>query len=345
LQAANSADFSIAQFRFLLEMLLVHGRNSHRRVSTLVLYIFYKNVVITLVTYWFLFYSAASGQRLYVEVGVQFYNVLYTLVPVIIYSLIDRDVSDELSRELPQLYHLGIRKAYFSTAVVVRWALESIFESVLIFFLITPSLQKLIPELPDPPLTDSQPTAQDPSVIYIGDNAYAVVLIMVSFKLQMESYQTTFLQVGVLLLCIALWWLSAFVASLLTAGAAFYSWVQGYTGLFDKGQLNPAYWLLIFMIPGAALMPQYFARSWQRTFYPEFRDLAMEAEYHGLDTEHLKRWSIPLTQRRLPLRKDAPRPLEDPGCFAGLQRLFGKRMEPKVSRAQAHVVCTGCDHR
>ena len=33
LQAANSSDFSIAQFRYLLELLLVHGRNAYRRIS------------------------------------------------------------------------------------------------------------------------------------------------------------------------------------------------------------------------------------------------------------------------------------------------------------------------
>jgi len=46
MQAANSADFSFAQFRFLLPLLLQHGRNHYRRMATLVIYIFYKNIVL-----------------------------------------------------------------------------------------------------------------------------------------------------------------------------------------------------------------------------------------------------------------------------------------------------------
>jgi hypothetical protein len=64
---------------------------------------------------------------------------------------------------------------------------------------------------------------------------------------------------------------------------------------------------------------QFFLSLWQRTFYPEFRDLAREAEYLGMSTDHLRRWSIPLTMRRLPLRPDAPRSVEPPpSLFARL---------------------------
>merc|ERR1712185_234389 len=48
MQAANAADFSFAQFRFLLPLLLQHGRNHYRRMATLVIYIIYKNVTLAL---------------------------------------------------------------------------------------------------------------------------------------------------------------------------------------------------------------------------------------------------------------------------------------------------------
>ena len=60
------------------------------------------------------------------------------------------------------------------------------------------------------------------------------------------------------------------------------------------------------LLPSALLLPQLYLFVWQRSFYPEFRDLAMEAEYHNLECAHLKRWRIPQMQRRLPLRKGAP---------------------------------------
>ena len=335
MQAANSADFSIAQFRFLSEMLFVHGRNMHRRVATLVLFIFYKNILMTLVTYMFLFYSAASGQRLYIEIGVQMYNVLYTLVPILIYSLIDRDVSDETARKLPQLYHLGVRNTYFSVGVIARWGVESFLESVIMFFVIASSMQKLIPTIPG--MGDQQATGNDPDVIMLGDTCYAAVLVVITFKLVMESYQTTALQVFASFLCLALWWISDLVASYIEAGDMFYSWVQGMTGRFLVSQLNPAYWLLLVLVPAGALLPQFFARVWLRSFYPEFRDLVIEAEYHGKAEElkMLERWSIPLTQRRLPLRKDAPRTIEEQTCLTRLMLLAKGRTSRSPPRAKS----------
>ena len=53
MQAVNSSDFAVGQFRFLRGLLLVHGRFINRRLSTLCFYMFYKNIVQTLVQFWF----------------------------------------------------------------------------------------------------------------------------------------------------------------------------------------------------------------------------------------------------------------------------------------------------
>jgi magnesium-transporting ATPase (P-type) len=45
-QAVNASDFSIAQFRFLEDLLLIHGRWNFMRLSKAVLFSFYKNAVL-----------------------------------------------------------------------------------------------------------------------------------------------------------------------------------------------------------------------------------------------------------------------------------------------------------
>ncbi|KAJ3102409.1 hypothetical protein HK100_004370, partial [Physocladia obscura] len=55
LQAARSADFAIAQFRFLRKLLLVHGGWAYSRLSKLILYSFYKNITLYLIQLWFAF--------------------------------------------------------------------------------------------------------------------------------------------------------------------------------------------------------------------------------------------------------------------------------------------------
>ena len=54
LQAARSADYAIAQFRFLKKLLLVHGAWSYQRLSKLILYSFYKNICLYMTQFWVL---------------------------------------------------------------------------------------------------------------------------------------------------------------------------------------------------------------------------------------------------------------------------------------------------
>lgn len=45
MQAARSSDYAISQFRFIVPLLYLHGREAYRRNSFLVIYMFYKNVL------------------------------------------------------------------------------------------------------------------------------------------------------------------------------------------------------------------------------------------------------------------------------------------------------------
>lgn len=65
LQAANSADFSIAQFRFLAKLLFVHGAWNYTRISKVILYSFYKNITLYIIELWFAIYSYWTGQVLF----------------------------------------------------------------------------------------------------------------------------------------------------------------------------------------------------------------------------------------------------------------------------------------
>jgi P-type E1-E2 ATPase len=61
LQAANSADFSFGQFRFLKHLLHKHGRSNTRRISSLVCFMFYKNILLTTAQFWFSVHTKFSG--------------------------------------------------------------------------------------------------------------------------------------------------------------------------------------------------------------------------------------------------------------------------------------------
>lgn len=71
-QAALAADFSFGKFRFLKRLLLVHGRWSYWRVSILILYMFYKQFLGTIMQFWFMFLNAYSGQVLKILFSISF---------------------------------------------------------------------------------------------------------------------------------------------------------------------------------------------------------------------------------------------------------------------------------
>ena len=58
----QNADFSLAQFRFLQRLLLVHGRWSYRRISFFVLFFVHKTCNFALVNIWFGFFNGFSAQ-------------------------------------------------------------------------------------------------------------------------------------------------------------------------------------------------------------------------------------------------------------------------------------------
>ncbi len=60
-QAVRSADYSLAQFRYLGKLLLVHGRWGYRRISFFICYYFYKNIVVVFTEIWFAIFNGFSG--------------------------------------------------------------------------------------------------------------------------------------------------------------------------------------------------------------------------------------------------------------------------------------------
>jgi phospholipid-translocating P-type ATPase (flippase) len=84
-QAVNSADFAIAQFRYLRRLLLIHGRYDYRRMSKVILYSFYKNMVLTFILFYYLFFTGFSGQSLFNDLVYSAFNFLCAM-PIIWYG-------------------------------------------------------------------------------------------------------------------------------------------------------------------------------------------------------------------------------------------------------------------
>eukprot|EP01012_Entosiphon_sulcatum_P039111 TRINITY_DN5119_c0_g2_i1.p1 TRINITY_DN5119_c0_g2~~TRINITY_DN5119_c0_g2_i1.p1 ORF type:complete len:2092 (+),score=538.26 TRINITY_DN5119_c0_g2_i1:622-6897(+) len=174
-QAANSADYAIGQFRYLQRLMMLHGRWSYIRVSRLILYSFYKNILLQLTQFWFCLFNGFSGQSLYEQWVLAMYNVLFTFVAIVVYAVLDRDiVTEQRINQFPGVYTQGQRGDDFNTTIFLRWLVNAIFHSAVCFFI--------------PWLSDMAGTTD---LYSHGTVMYTCVIFVVNLKLALEVQSWT----------------------------------------------------------------------------------------------------------------------------------------------------------
>uniref|UniRef100_A0A3B3TB65 Phospholipid-transporting ATPase n=1 Tax=Paramormyrops kingsleyae TaxID=1676925 RepID=A0A3B3TB65_9TELE len=134
LQAANSSDYSIAQFKYLKNLLLVHGAWNYNRVAKCILYCFYKNIVLYIIEIWFAFVNGFSGQILFERWCIGLYNVLFTALPPLTLGIFERCCQKENMLKYPELYKTSQNAMGFNTKVFWAHCLNGLFHSVILFW-------------------------------------------------------------------------------------------------------------------------------------------------------------------------------------------------------------------
>ena len=119
MQAVNASDYAIGQFRFLSPLLLKHGRFNYVRMSNVVMYMFYKNILMSACMFWFSFVNAFSSQKYFTEGAIQLFNLFYTSLPILLYGAYDCDVGKYDAMDYPQLYKRCIENMHFHVSVCV----------------------------------------------------------------------------------------------------------------------------------------------------------------------------------------------------------------------------------
>ena len=115
-QAVLAADYSFGQFRFLKKLLLFHGRCNFYRNVDLINYSFYKNMMFAFNQLLFAFFCGFSGTSLYNSWLLSIVNVVFTSVPIVVYSAMERDVAQNSMLQIPELYYFdGKRKWILSS--------------------------------------------------------------------------------------------------------------------------------------------------------------------------------------------------------------------------------------
>lgn len=75
-----------------MRLLLVHGSLDAYRLSRLIKYSFYKNVVFGFMLFFFQFYCGFSGQAMVDDITAAAFNVLFTSIPIMLFAIMDRPI-------------------------------------------------------------------------------------------------------------------------------------------------------------------------------------------------------------------------------------------------------------
>jgi phospholipid-transporting ATPase len=82
MRAVQASDYAIPEFQCLWRLLFVHGRWSYIRISEMILYFFYKNMIFTIPQFYFAFIDAFSARAVFDDFYITFYNLVFTAFPL-----------------------------------------------------------------------------------------------------------------------------------------------------------------------------------------------------------------------------------------------------------------------
>ncbi|KAH6801981.1 aminophospholipid ATPase 3 [Perilla frutescens var. frutescens] len=273
MQAVMASDFAIAQFRFLTDLLLVHGRWSYHRICKVVTYFFYKNLTFTLTQFWFTFETGFSGQRFYDDWFQSLYNVIFTALPVIIIGLFDKDVSAVLSKKYPELYKEGIRNAFFKWRVVATWAFFAIYQSLILYYFVVASSSRAI-----------NSSGKMFGLWDVSTMAFTCVVVTVNLRLLMMCNTVTrwhHISVGGSILG---WFVFVFIYS----GIVLPNKEQENIYFVIYVLMSTFYfYLTLILVPVAALFCDFVYMGAQRWFFPYDYQIVQEIHRHEADTSRI----------------------------------------------------------
>jgi phospholipid-translocating ATPase len=171
LQAARTSDYSIAQFRFLTKLLLVHGRWNYIRTCKYTVGTFWKELLFYLTQALFQRSVGYTGTSLYESWGLSMFNTLFTSLPVIFMGVFEKDLAASTLLAVPELYTKGQRNGGFNFKVYLGWMFVASAEAMLVYFV----SWRLWGEIPG---------KVDESVFPLGTLAYSAAVGVIAGKMQ-----------------------------------------------------------------------------------------------------------------------------------------------------------------
>lgn len=271
MQAVLNSDYAIGQFRFLVRLLLVHGHWNYKRISLLIFYFFYKNMLMSLISLWFAFDSGFSGQAYFDAWLLRGFNVVFTAFPIIVVCVLEQDVGVPGLLKYPQLYIDCQRDRSFNKYGFLKWTAWSIVDSLIIYYFTRFA-----------PFDIFDGTGQNGALELSSTCAYTSLILVVNFRLAMHTRYWTSIHWIIFALSIGSWFaLAALYSSTLsiTIGSS-----NMYYVVFRLYECGP-FWFTILLTTASCILPEFCFRAIRRTWFPLPFHIIQEATQRKLDAD------------------------------------------------------------
>ncbi|TFK44439.1 calcium transporting ATPase [Crucibulum laeve] len=269
LQAARSADVAISQFRFLKKLLLVHGAWSYRRLSKLILYSFYKNIVLYMTQFWYSFFNNFSGQIAYESWTLSLYNVVFTVLPPLVIGIFDQFVSARILDRYPQLYTLGQKNEFFTKTAFWLWVANALYHSLLLYGF------SIILFWGDLKLSDGL----DSGHWFWGTTLYLAVLLTVLGKAALISDLWTKYTVAAIPGSFIFTMLFLPLYAVIAPAIGFST---EYAGIVPRLWTNSVFYFVLIFIPIFCLARDFAWKYYRRTYMPSSYHIAQELQKYNI---------------------------------------------------------------
>ncbi|KAI5207027.1 phospholipid-translocating P-type ATPase [Aureobasidium subglaciale] len=269
LQAARSADVSIAQFRYLRKLLLVHGAWSYQRISKMILYFYYKNTALFMTQFWYSFQNGFSGEVIFESWTMSFYNVLFTVMPPFVLGIFDQYVSARLLDRYPQLYQLSQKGVFFRMHSFFSWVANGFYHSLILYF-----VSELI-WLYDLPQSDGKIAGH----WVWGTALYTAGLITTLGKAALITNLWTKYTVIAIPGSLVVWFVFLPIYATVAPKLGF---SMEYAGVVPRLFPSLAFWLTIIVTPVLCLLRDYAWKYAKRMYYPQAYHHVQEIQKYNI---------------------------------------------------------------
>ena len=262
-QAVNASDFAIAQFRFLTRLLLVHGRLDYRRTCKVVLFSFYKNIVLTLCLFAYTFYSGYSGQSLFDDYIHTAYNLILAW-PVVSFGVFDRDISINTLETYKYLYLSGRLRTDLNVNVVLAQLAQAVVDAVIIYGM---------PYYAYSEVADVWSSSGKNEGLWIfGTVVYTCLVIAMFARIALLTDTWTYLT------HIGFWASVALFIMFYFTYEYYYGISYNFYGIVTEMVTQSVFWWLIFLVPTTSILVELTLRTFLREMLPTIVDIGMEID-------------------------------------------------------------------